>query len=123
MDNLLAEEEVEMNNHISLLNAYNIYYNKKYNKKGSLLNNNDYNSSSIISDKLATFYEELQKYKKDKNEIYTDRISNKCLKLEIELESPNNLNVTELYYSENIIPLLLKLIENKNWINKYWKIE
>lgn len=108
----LAEEEVEMQNMTAILNAYNIYYNRRYKTSGTMLDNLDFSKSTSTNKKIDSFYKEILEYKKTEPKITQMPQKGYCLKID-----------GENYYCENIVPILNRLVSFENWIKIDWDIE
>lgn len=108
----LCDEEKEMGDIVCLMNAYNIYYNKLFSTKGGFFENIDFSKATSTNNKIDKFYKEIKKFKNNKHNISRVPINNSyCLMI-------NNEN----FYCTNIIPLLTKIIKEKDWIKKDWTI-
>lgn len=109
----LADEEREMYTQISLLNAYSIYFNKINNTTGGFFENINSQALTSTNKKIDSLHTELENYKKDPDSFAPSKIPAKyCLTVD-----DNSI------YSDNIIPLLLRLVEDREWACKNWKIE
>lgn len=111
---------------VELMNVYNIYYNKKNNTKGNMFSDaNPFNKHSI-NNKMSQMYDDIKYYKTvsvdNGNCIETSKCkddfknNNNIQSLTIDNQGSN-----EIYYSTNVISLLLKLIEH-NWVTLKWDI-
>lgn len=111
----IDDDEKDMSNLTTLINCFNIFYNKKYNTTGSLFSNIDLLNNSSTNLKLYMFYEQLNDYNKNKYDISNTII----LKFKLIIKYEKNI---ETYYCNNVIPLLLKVLALDNYLTIDWNI-
>lgn len=146
----LAEGENTSMPIMSVMNIFNIYYNKKNKKNGNLFSGTNPFNKHSINNRMIEFMEEIRVFKLIKDPTVSEDINEFssshnlfCLKISsmdsitddennehsaknsimgsiIEDEEYNEQNST-IYYSNNIIPLMLYLSEF-NWTNINWEI-
>jgi hypothetical protein len=96
-----------------LLNAFNMYYNTKHNKKGNLFTGiNAYNNHST-NNKLIIFQQEAKKY----NELNFDdkKVLEECDDVEY-----HKLIINEkTYYSKTLLALLIKITQMGAYSNDW----
>lgn len=125
-DYILADEEIEFGKHINLLNIFNCYFKKLFEKKESdhLFGGIDIDKDDSTNKSLEFLYEEIFKFNKsieeDKDILYDpddDNLDiNKCKELYILC-----IDHAPVYVCKLLLPLLQYLGE-QDWLEMEWNI-
>ena len=125
-DYIPAEEEVEYDKFLNLLNIYNCYYKQLHNKSNdsTLFDNIDYDNDESTNKCLEFLYEEIFKFKKctdeDKDILYEP--NNK----EIKIDNWDEMHVlyinNEPKYVSKFLITLLQYLATIDWTEINWKI-
>ncbi|MBA42962.1 MAG: hypothetical protein CMF62_02995 [Magnetococcales bacterium] len=112
------ETEQDYDFYVEIMNIYLASYNKNNDKNSHFFENVKLDQSQSINEKMALFFDQMKKYKKDNPKLIKYK-PNKLI--------PKNsyiLTVDDIKkkYSINIFPILLELSE-MDWTNTNWNIQ